>query len=102
MPVHQLLLRPAAPDQPVPISVTRLLQGISSQALAAQMEQSLPPTGGKLVGKLRMKRERDAQTARGPAPEPCRDFRLPQHQIPALLMVWEFSQVATLEQLGCP
>ena len=74
-----------------------MLQGTSSQAVAAQMEQSLPPANGKLVGKSRMKREREAQIARGPAPEPCRDFRLPQHQIPALLMVWEFTQVSTLD-----
>ena len=69
------------------------MQGTSSQALAAQLEQTRLPVSGKLVGTSRMKREREAQIARGPAPAPCRDFRLPQHQIPALLMVWEFTQV---------
>ena len=60
---------------------------------AAQLEQSLLPRNGKLVGTSRMKREREAQAARGPVPPPCRHFRLPQHQVPALLMVWEFTQV---------
>jgi len=47
------------------------------------------------TGRSRVKREKEEHAARGPVPEPCRDFRLPQSRVPALLMVWELTQVAT-------
>lgn len=37
-------------------------------------------------------REAAEDAARGPPPPPTREFRLPAHCIPHLLMVWEFSQ----------
>lgn len=45
----------------------------------------------------RARQQHEAERARGPPPEPCRDFRLPMHLVPQLLMVWELSQV--LERL---
>lgn len=45
------------------------------------------------AGRSRIKREKEEHTVRGPIPAPCRDFRLPQRQVPALLMIWELTQV---------
>ncbi len=45
------------------------------------------------AGRSRIKREKEEHAARGPIPAPCRDFRLPQRQVPALLMIWELTQV---------
>ena len=45
------------------------------------------------AGRCRMKREKEEHAGRGPIPAPCRDFRLPQRQVPALLMIWELTQV---------
>ena len=45
------------------------------------------------AGRSRMKREKEEHAGRGPIPAPCRDFRLPQRQVPALLMIWELTQV---------
>ena len=45
------------------------------------------------AGRSRMKREKEEHAARGLAPAPCRDFRLPQRHVPALLMIWELTQV---------
>ena len=44
-------------------------------------------------GRSRVRREKEEHAARGPVPEPCRDFRLPQHLVPVLLMIWELTQV---------
>lgn len=44
-------------------------------------------------GRSRIKREKEEHAARGPIPAPCQDFRLPQHQVPTLLMIWELTQV---------
>ena len=57
-----------------------------SQAEQAKRER-------QAVGRSRVKREKEEHAARGPIPEPCRDFRLPQDKVPALLMVWELLQV---------
>ena len=47
-------------------------------------------------GRSRIKREKEEHAARGPAPQPCRDFRLPRQQVPTLLMIWELTQVDSL------
>ena len=45
------------------------------------------------AGRSRTKKEKEEHAARGPIPAPCRDFRLPQRQVPTLLMIWELTQV---------
>ena len=66
----------------------------SSRALdlkASEAEQAKHDS--QAAGRSRVKREREEHAARGPVPEPCRDFRLPHSKVPALLMVWELTQV---------
>ena len=41
----------------------------------------------------RARQRHEAEQRRGAPPEPCRDFRLPMHLVPQLLMVGELSQV---------
>ena len=41
----------------------------------------------------RAHQQHEGEQGRGAPPELCRDFRLPMHLVPQLLMVWELSQV---------
>ncbi len=43
--------------------------------------------------RAKLRREREADEARGPPPPPCRNFRLPPHFLPDVLMTWELLQV---------
>ena len=61
-------------------------------AKLSQAEQA--KRDSQAAGRSRVKREKEEHAARGPVPQPCRDFRLPQAQVPALLMVWELTQVS--------
>ena len=49
----------------------------------------------------RARQQQEAEQGRGAPPEPCRDFRLPMHLVPQLLMVWELSQVLRDRVLSC-
>lgn len=72
-------------------------------------ETSLLPKGSKVKlsraeaarqarqAKVRAKalREKESDEARGPPPAPARDFRLPMHLVPDLLVTWELLQVCS-------
>ena len=69
-----------------------LQDGIKLASLkASEAEQA--KRDSQAAGRSRVKREKEEHAARGPVPEPWRDFRLPQDKVPALLMVWELTQV---------
>lgn len=73
----------------------RDLQGRRKSHVIGISEAEQAKRDGQATGRSRVKREKEEHAARGPVPEPCRDFRLPQSRVPALLMVWELTQVAT-------
>ncbi|DBB03841.1 TPA: hypothetical protein ACH3X1_012936 [Trebouxia sp. C0004] len=77
-------------------SIKRHVTGVSEAEQAKRDSQA--------TGRSRVKREKEEHAARGRVPEPCRDFRLPQSRVPALLMVWELTQVlgAVLQLAPCP
>ncbi len=71
------------------------LQGRTKSHVIGVSEAEQAKRDNQATGRSRVKREKEEHAARGPVPEPCRDFRLPQSRVPALLMVWELTQVAT-------
>lgn len=52
--------------------------------------------------RAKLRKEREADEARGPPPAPCRDFRLPPHLLPDILMTWELLQVHNLQLVAIP
>ena len=71
------------------------LQGSIRNQATGISEAEQAKRDSQATGRSRVKREKEEHAARGPVPEPCRDFRLPQSRVPALLMVWELTQVLT-------
>jgi len=71
------------------------LQGSTKNHAVGVSEAEQAKRDSQAMGRSRVKREKEEHAARGPVPEPCRDFRLPQSRVPALLMVWELTQVLT-------
>ncbi|KAK9833054.1 hypothetical protein WJX74_005940 [Apatococcus lobatus] len=45
-----------------------------------------------MENRAKLRKEREADEARGPPPPPCRDFRLPAYLLPDVLMTWELLQ----------
>ncbi len=70
------------------------LQGRTKSRVIGVSEAEQAKRDSQATGRSRVKREKEEHAARGPVPEPCRDFRLPQSRVPALLMVWELTQVS--------
>jgi hypothetical protein len=79
------------------------LQGRTKSHVIGVSEAEQAKRDSQATGRSRVKREKEEHAARGPVPEPCRDFRLPQSRVPALLMVWELTQVRTslLSRIKC-
>ena len=71
------------------------LQGSTKKNVIGISDAEQAKRDSQATGRSRVKREKQEHAARGPVPEPCRDFRLPQSRVPALLMVWELTQVPT-------
>ena len=82
---------------PLPLHLARAYCGVQNKGKTSASAKAKAEEQAKResydAGRSRIKREKEEHTARGPIPAPCRDFRLPQRQVPALLMIWELTQV---------
>ena len=78
----------------VTADVAHALQDAAARFHAKLSQAEQAKRDSQAAGRSRVKREKEEHAARGPVPQPCRDFRLPQAQVAALLMVWELTQVS--------